>query len=158
LSAQKKDLVVSVDEMNKRILRLLRTNGKMSYREVASTLRRSPSTVRDRITRMEEGNIILGYITLVDPKRVGMNAEALLFASMKEGAIASDMTKLRRVEGVLEVLYVSGERNIMIRIQAPDNRALEERISREINPLGLQNVDLRVIIESVMRFPETSLI
>ena len=158
MSAQKKDLVVSVDEMNKRILRLLRTNGKMSYREVASTLRRSPSTVRDRITRMEEGNIILGYITLVDPKRVGMNAEALLFASMKEGAIASDMTKLRRVEGVLEVLYVSGERNIMIRIQAPDNRALEERISREITPLGLQNVDLRVIIESVMRFPETSLI
>jgi len=136
----------------------LRTNGKMSYREVASTLRRSPSTVRDRITRMEEGNIILGYITLVDPKRVGMNAEALLFASMKEGSMASDMTKLRRVEGVLEVLYVSGERNIMIRIQAPDNRALEERISREITPLGLQNVDLRVIIESVMRFPETSLI
>jgi Lrp/AsnC family transcriptional regulator, leucine-responsive regulatory protein len=158
LDAQKKDLVVSVDEMNKRILRLLRTNGKMSYREVASALRRSPSTVRDRITRMEEGNIILGYITLVDPKRVEMNAEALLFASMKEGAMVGDMTKLRRVEGVLEVLYVSGERNIMIRIQAPDNRALEEKVSREIMPLGLQNVDLRVIIESVMRFPETSLI
>jgi Lrp/AsnC family transcriptional regulator, leucine-responsive regulatory protein len=158
LDAQKKDLVVSVDEMNKRILRLLRTNGKMSYREVASALRRSPSTVRDRITRMEEGNIILGYITLVDPKRVEMNAEALLFASMKEGAMAGDMTKLRRVEGVLEVLYVSGERNIMIRIQAPDNRALEEKVSREFMPLGLQNVDLRVIIESVMRFPETSLI
>jgi len=146
-----------VDEMNKRILRLLRTDGKMSYREVASFLKRSPSTVRDRITRMEESGIILGYVTLVDPKAVGMDAEALLLANLKEGVSVGDIGKLKEVEGVQEILYVSGERSIMIRIQAPDNRALEEKVSHDIVPIGLQNVDLRMVLESVMRFPDVSL-
>ena len=58
--------MVAVDDMNRRILNLLKTDGKLTYREIAAKLRRSPSTVRDRIRRMEDYNVILGYAAIVD--------------------------------------------------------------------------------------------
>lgn len=149
--------MVSVDEMNRKILRFLRTDGKMSYREVAQRLKRSPSTVRDRIGRMESDGIILGYMTLVNAEQMGMNAEAVIFANMDDHVRIKDLRNLSKVQGVLEVLLVSGSKNVMIRVQARDNLALQDTIAERIAPIGLKDIDLRVILESVMRFPEISL-
>ena len=146
-----------MDEMNRRILKLLRTDGKMSFREVAHRLKRSPSTVRDRIGRMESEGIILGYVTLVNAEQMGMHAEAVVFANMDDDVRLNDLRKLKEVDGVLEVLFVTGDKNIMIRMQARENRTLEEIIAERIAPLGLRDIDLRVVMESVMRFPEVVL-
>ncbi len=144
--------------MNKRILRLLRTDGKMSHMDLAHRLKRSPSTVRDRIGKMEEEGIILGYITLVNSEQMGMNAEAVLFANMEDNVRLRDLYKLREVDGILEVLFVTGNKNILIRMQAPDNRTMEEIIVKRVAPLGLRDIELTIIMESVMRFPEVSLL
>jgi len=146
-----------MDEMNRRILKLLRTDGKMSFREVAHRLKRSPSTVRDRIGRMESEGIILGYVALVNAEQMEMHAEAVVFANMDDDVRLNDLRKLKEVDGVLEVLFVTGDKNIMIRMQAPENRTLEEIIAERIVPLGLRDIDLRVVMESVMRFPEVVL-
>ena len=146
-----------MDEMNRRILKLLRTDGKMSFREVAHRLKRSPSTVRDRIGRMESEGIILGYVALVNAEQMGMHAEAVVFANMDDDVRLNDLRKLKEIDGVLEVLFVTGDKNIMIRMQAPENRTLEEIIAERIVPLGLRDIDLRVVMESVMRFPEVVL-
>jgi len=143
--------------MNRKILNLLRMNGKMNYREIASALKRSPSTVRDRINRMERDGIILGYVTLFNPQRIGMNAEAIILAEMEGGITYKELERLKEVEGVLEVLYVTGERQVMIRVEAPDIMTLEEKISEEIVPRGLKNVDMKVVVRSLMRFQGISL-
>ena len=145
--------MVSVDEMNHRILRLLKMDGKMTYREIASKLRRSPSTVRDRIRRMEDHNVILGYAAIVNNEQMGMQADAIIMANVLDGINARDLRKLSEVEGVMEVLLVSGERRALIRLHAPNNKTLENVIANKIAPLGLSDLEVRIILESVMRFP-----
>ena len=147
--------MVQIDEMNRKILRLLMTDGKMTYNEVAQRLRRSPSTIRDRITRLEDDKVILGYITLVSYERMGMKVEGILLANLAPDASADRLRSLAKVPGVLEVLQVSGRKRIMVRIIAKDNRSLEEIIDQQILPLGLEDVELRIVLESVMRFPGT---
>jgi Lrp/AsnC family leucine-responsive transcriptional regulator len=146
-----------MDEMNRRILRLLRADGKMSYREVAQKLKRSPSTVRDRIGRMETDGVILGYVALVNAEQMGIHTEAILLANMEDRVSFKDLMELKKVSGILEVLFISGDKNVMIRIQAPDNRTLDETITKKVVPIGLKDIDLKVVLESVMRFPEVSL-
>jgi len=144
---------VTVDEMNQRILRLLRMDGKMTYREVAEKLRRSPSTVRDRIKRMEDFDVILGYSAIVNNELMGMESDAIVLANIGDGVTIKDLSKLRNVDGVMEVLLVSGGRGVLIRLHAPDNHTLESTIASSIIPLGLKDVEVRIILESVMRFP-----
>jgi DNA-binding Lrp family transcriptional regulator len=145
--------MVQIDEMNRKILRLLMTDGKMTYNEVAQRLRRSPSTIRDRITRLEDDKVILGYITLVSYERMGMKVEGILLANLAPDASKDRLRSLAKVPGVLEVLQVSGRKRIMVRVIAKDNRSLEELIDQQILPLGLEDVELRIVLESVMRFP-----
>ena len=145
--------MVQIDEMNRKILKLLMTDGKMTYNEVAQRMRRSPSTIRDRIRRLEDDKVILGYIALVSAEHMGMKVEGILLGNLVDGSSAERLRTLANVPGVLEVLQVSGRRRIMIRINAMDNRSLEETINQDILPLGLKDVELRIVLESVMRFP-----
>lgn len=139
--------------MNHRILKLLKMDGKMTYREIASKLRRSPSTVRDRIRRMEDYNVILGYAAIVNNELMGMQSDAIVLANVGDGVGSKDLRKLHEVEGVMEVLLVSGGKRVMVRLHAPDNRTLDNTITSSIIPLGLQDVEVRIVLESVMRFP-----
>jgi Lrp/AsnC family transcriptional regulator, leucine-responsive regulatory protein len=145
--------MVAVDDMNQRILKLLKMDGKMTYREIASKLRRSPSTVRDRIRRMEEYKVILGYAAIVNNELMGMESDAIVLANIGEGVTAKDLRKLNEVDGVMEVLLVSGGRRVMVRLNAPDNHTLDNTIASAIMPLGLKDVEVRIVLESVMRFP-----
>jgi Lrp/AsnC family leucine-responsive transcriptional regulator len=142
-----------VDEMNRRILKLLMTDGKMTYNDVAQRLRRSPSTVRDRIKRLEDEKIILGYVAVINAEQLGMKAEGIMLANLQEEVTADKLRALSRVHGVMEVLQVSGRRRVMIRLHAKDNHTLEEIIQKEIVPLGLVDIELRIVLDSLMRFP-----
>ena len=144
--------MVAVDDMNHRILKLLMMDGKMTYREIASKLRRSPSTVRDRIRRMEDYNVVLGYAAIVNNELMGMRSDAIVLANIGDGVAIKDL-KLHEVDGVMEVLLVSGGKSVMIRLHAPDNHTLDNTIATSIMPLGLKDVEVRIVLESVMRFP-----
>ena len=142
-----------VDEMNRKILKLLMTDGKMTYNDVAQRLRRSPSTVRDRIRRLEDDKVILGYVAVINAEQLGMKAEGIMLANLEEGVTADKLRALSNIPGVMEVLQVSGRRRVMVRLRAPNNHILEEIIQKEIVPLGLVDMELRVVLDSLMRFP-----
>lgn len=145
--------MVTVDEMNRKILRLLVTDGKMTYNDIASRLRRSPSTVRDRIRRLEDDGVILGYVAVVNEDQAGMKADAIVLANPSEDMTPEKLRGMRDIPGVMEVLFVSGDRMLMIRVHAPDNRSLEDTISNRLIPHGLKDIDVQIVLESVMRFP-----
>ena len=142
-----------VDEMNRKILKLLMIDGKMTYNDVAQRLRRSPSTVSDRIRRLEDDKIILGYVAVINAEQLGMKAEGIILANLEDGVTADKLRSLSNVPGVIEVLQVSGRRRVMIRLHAPNNHILEEIIQKEIVPLGLVDMELRIVLDSLMRFP-----
>ena len=54
------------DDLDETILRMLQGNGKMTIEDIAERLERSPSIIRDRIRRLEEERLILGYSTIID--------------------------------------------------------------------------------------------
>lgn len=142
-----------VDAMNRRILQLLVNDGRMTHNEIAAKLKRSPSTVRDRIKRMEDDGIILGYFAVVNNERMGLKVDAILFANLRPGVQSDELRKLKGVEEVKEVLQVTGPRRIMVRLQARDSASLEQAISSKVLPLGLEDVELRMVTSSANRLP-----
>jgi len=142
-----------VDAMNRRILNLLVNDGRMTHNEIASKLKRSPSTVRDRIKRMEDDGIILGYFAVVNNERMGIRVDAILLANLKPGVPPEELRKLRGVEEVKEVLQISGPRRIMVRLQARDSSGLEQALSNKILPIGLEDTELRMVMSSADRLP-----
>jgi len=141
------------DDLDETILRMLQGNGKMTIEEIAEKLGRSPSTIRDRMRRMEEERLILGYSTIVDQERLDIDAEALVLADIDPQLEGKAMSALMSLEEVSEVMKVTGEPRLMFRVRASDRKELLSFLDRKIRPIGFRRVDVRLVLDRSVRYP-----
>ncbi len=141
------------DELDQKILQLLQKNGKLTYEEIGDILDRSASTVRDRIKKMEESRTILGYSTVVDQERLGVFSDAYVSGDLEPERASSAISALLSIESVSEILNVTGERRVMMRIKARNNKELTDIINKKVRPLGFKDIETRVVLEPIVRYP-----
>lgn len=60
-----------LDDIGRQILRILQEDGRISFNELGRKVGLSSPAVAERVRRMEEAGIILGYRAIVDQSRVG---------------------------------------------------------------------------------------
>lgn len=141
------------DDLDSRILRMLQRNGKLTYEEIGAIVDRSPSTIRDRIRKLEDDKTIMGYSAIVNQERMGINADAYVSADVAPERTQNAIAALFSMENVSEILRVTGERRIMFRIRAANNSELIDIIDRRIRPLGFHNIEVTMILDHVVRYP-----
>lgn len=141
------------DDLDSRILRLLQRNGKLTYEEIGAMVDRSPSTIRDRIKKLEDSKTIMGYSAIVNQERVGINSDAYVAADIAPDKAQAAMASLFSMENVSEILRVTGERRIMFRIRAANNAELIDLLDRKIRPLGFHNLEVTMVLEPLVRYP-----
>jgi len=62
---------IEIDEKDKEILKLMASDGRISIINLSSKVRLTPKTVIQRIKKLEEKKIIIGYRTLFDLEKLG---------------------------------------------------------------------------------------
>tara|TARA_R110001583_G_scaffold195403_1_gene372770 strand:+ start:3559 stop:3882 length:324 start_codon:yes stop_codon:yes gene_type:complete len=67
-----------VDEVDRRILRVMQADGTLSVTEIADRVGLSQSPCSRRIARLVENGIILGKTVILDRKKLGFNAIVLV--------------------------------------------------------------------------------
>jgi DNA-binding Lrp family transcriptional regulator len=142
-----------LDKMNVRIVNLLQRDAKMTTAEIARRINRAESTIRERIYAMEREGIIQGYAAIVDKAALGYSAEALLFCNIPSAIIDDTLAKLERMKNVVGIFLVSGDRRFVVRIAAHDNRELREFVHRKLIPMGIIDVDTRIIMDYREKLP-----
>ncbi len=141
------------DDLDEHILRILQRDGKKSIEEIAQLLDRSPSTIRDRVRRMEGDRLILGYSTIVDMERLDINAEALVLADIETDKEEKAIGALMSLPDVSEVMKVTGEPRLMFRVRASDRHELLRFLDRSIRPLGFRHLDVRLVLDRTVKYP-----
>jgi len=128
---------ISIDDLDRQILRLLQENAKQTYSEIGAKLNVAHSTVYDRIQKMEHGGFITKYEAIVDAERMGIpliTAQMTITADPKETEnIALKMTRFGQV---LEVSTSFSEELVIIaKVVAKDQAELHSFIARSVAPL-----------------------
>jgi DNA-binding Lrp family transcriptional regulator len=141
------------DDLDSKILRMLQKDAKLTYEQIGEALERSPSTIRDRIKRMEEDRIILGYSAIVDATRLGIKADAFVSADIDQSQSGRAVAELMTLKNVSEILHLTGERRVFIRVRAASNQELMEIVDRKIRPLGFSNIEITMVLDTVLRYP-----
>jgi Lrp/AsnC family leucine-responsive transcriptional regulator len=72
------DTPISLDAIDRRILRALQANGRMTFDELAGQVSLSASATLRRVRRLEESGTIAGYVALVPPEKVGLGLTAYI--------------------------------------------------------------------------------
>ena len=144
---------MKIDNINKNILFLLQKDARMTYKEIAIELKRSETTIRDRIKAMEREGIIQGYTVLIDKTALGLNFFAMILMNpINTSDLDSVTEKIKIVKNVLRVYQISGHHRLAIFMVAPSYKALKEIIKTQLLPLGLKDDEIVTVLEADREF------
>jgi Lrp/AsnC family leucine-responsive transcriptional regulator len=127
-----------IDEIDRKILRALQLDAKISVGDLAEKVGLSASPCARRIRLLERGGTIKGYTAIVDQKQVGLPINA--FASIKlERQREEDLDRFQeavsRWPEVLDCYLMTGQRDYLMRIVAQDLEAYERFIKDKLTRL-----------------------
>ena len=105
----------TLDPIDARIVGILRFNGRISWRELADRVHLAPSSVADRVRRLEERGVIAGYSARIDPAAVGRTVRAVVDVSLVPGDQADAFeARLEARDEVIMAAYVTGSADYTI--------------------------------------------
>ncbi|PZU00303.1 MAG: Lrp/AsnC family transcriptional regulator [Brevundimonas sp.] len=117
-----------LDEIDERIIAVLRRNSRASYSEVARTIGANEATVRSRTRRLEDERV-LRLIALRDLRAMGFEALAAVGVEVK-GRSALDVGQdLARHEQITTVNVTVGFYDLEIQVIARDLKELETMLT-----------------------------
>ena len=106
-----------VDAIDRRIIDILSTDGRISWRELADRVHLAPSSVADRVRRLEANGVIEGYGARIDRKALGRDVRAVV-----------DVARLAGREEVALAMYVTGPADYTIIVDCDGAEGLDDFI------------------------------
>ncbi len=117
---------MELDETDRAILRILQSDARTPFSEVARRIDMSSATVHDRVGRLEDAGVIRGYHADIDPKAVGYGVSAVVGLRIADGGETDAIDRLRGIDEVREVHLTTGEWDVILRVVAEDTDRLRE--------------------------------
>lgn len=135
-----------LDDLDRAIIYTLQGDARRtSASDIAEKAGVSPSTVRKRLTRLEDAGIVRGYHLDVDYERAGFQLHTLIVCTAPIPEREELARRAREVEGVVAVREVmTGHENVHVEVVGRDGDDLS-RIGRELDALGLTIEDEDII-------------
>lgn len=117
----------TLDSLDRRILRALQANGRVTYDELAAEVGLSPSAALRRVKRLEEAGVIAGYVALVRAEAVGLGLTAYVNVRLEKQAESSKRNPMDLFRAavqawpeVVECVSLTGEMDYLLRVLVQD--------------------------------------
>ena len=139
----------TLDELDRRIITLLRAEPRRSNTSLAGDLQVAEATVAARVRSLEADQVIR-ICAQRDFRAAGYEVLATVDLGVRGRAIADVAADVALIEGVGIITVVMGERPLMLLVMAPTLQALHEIIVNELAPIaGVASVETMIISEVV---------
>ncbi|TLZ71108.1 MAG: Lrp/AsnC family transcriptional regulator [Methanobacteriota archaeon] len=138
-----------LDELDVAILRRLNQDARKSFRDIARELRVSISTVSNRVKRLEAEGVVLGYIPVLDEKRLGYDVLAVIGIRISKGKLLEVQRKIGREDKVVDVYDVTGEYDSVIIARFRNTKELDAFIKRLVAMENVERTYTQVVLNVV---------
>lgn len=144
----------ALDDVDRRILAILTTDGRVSWRELGDAVGLSPNATADRVRRLERDGVIVGYRAELDPGRVGRPIEAAVEVRRRDDVPARELeAAFRSRPEVLDAVHLTGGWDYLLRVQVEDPAGLDAVVTELKAALGATQTETRVVLRRVEGFP-----
>lgn len=128
---------VSLDKIDRAILRILAHDGRLSMTELGARVGLSKTPVTARVKRLEAEGVIKGYRAELSAARLGLDHIAFLevrLTDTREMALQAFNAAIRQIAEVEECHMIAGGFDYLVKVRTHDigeyRRVLSEQISR----------------------------
>ena len=138
-----------LDETDTSILKALMKDGRLSFRQIATQVGVTTPTVESRVRRMTDSGVIKKFAPVLDVDKVEKGVSALLMLKADLAKVDSVLEGLAPLDEVRSVFLSTGAANVIVRVAASSNEALQGFLRERVASLGVDVVSSEVIMRTV---------
>lgn len=120
---------IELDSIDRRILRAVQDNARLSNVELSELAHLSPSQCHRRLKRLEDLGVVDGYSARLVPEKIGLGVTAFVSVSLGKHGENPATRFAEAVQGIPEILEchsVSGEADYLLRVTAADLKSFSD--------------------------------
>ena len=138
-----------MDAVDRRLLALLQDDAKLSLATLGEAVDLAPSSVAERVKRLEGAGVIRGYHAVLDPQRVGLDLAAFIGVSLNypKHIDAFERVALAMPE-VQECHHVTGAHSLLLKVRARNTAAMERVLSKLRGIDGVMRTETMVVFST----------
>ncbi len=124
-----------MDCTDKKILRILQQNARITIKQIGNEVALTPPAVAERIRRMEEDGIILGYQAKIDTRKLSKSVSAFIGVNVSPKQHDQFIKFCANNDSIIDHYRVIGNYNAMLFVSLYDSTELQILID-EIKKYG----------------------
>ena len=142
-----------LDAIDRKILSLLQTDGRITMQELADKVGLSVSPCHRRVKLLEERGVISRYVATVDQKALGLHVSVFIsikLARQKEEDLNRFARAISKWDEVLECYLMTGNRDYLLRVVAADLPSYEAFLKNKLTRLdGIASIESSFALSQV---------
>lgn len=120
-----------IDEIDAKILDILQRKGRTRRNDLAEAVGLSLPAVSDRLRKLEDHGIIIGYYAKVDPQKLGKDITAFIFVTVDSSKHYHQFLEhAKDLDEVLECHAITGEGTHLLKVRTINTASLERLLSK----------------------------
>ncbi|MEY2958996.1 MAG: hypothetical protein RLZZ01_1564 [Actinomycetota bacterium] len=141
----------ALDRIDHRIIGELRSDARVSWRELGERVHLSPTSVADRVRRLERLGVLAGYTVRVDPAALGRTVRAVVDVSLGPGdQVDRFETALASREEVVFAAYVTGTADYSINVECEGAEGLDAFVRWLRADAGVARTETKMLLRVVV--------
>ena len=152
---------IKIDEIDKKILKLLQHNSTLTFKEIAQKINLSLSPVHDRIKRLEQEGVIVKYVGILNKQKLGVGltvySQVTLIRQTREVSEIFDRAIMLLPE-IVECNFVSGSFDYLLKIIVKDMESYHNFHQMKLSAIeGVSLINSFFVMSEVKSTTEISL-
>jgi len=146
---KKKEEKDELDPLDLGILETLQADCKMPLAKIGEKVGLSAAAVIERVRKLEEHGIVLGYHAILDSRRLGLAVTAFVGVTVNYQNVAGSMeAQLGRIPEILEVHWITGDHSLLLKVKVESPAMLEGLLARLRTVAGIERTHTMIALSS----------
>lgn len=125
-----------IDELDRKILRMITQNARIPFKDVADMCGASRAAVHQRVQKMFDTGVVMGSGYQVNPKMLGYNLCVYIGITLERGLLYNEVVAaLEKIPEVVESQYTLGAYSMIIKMYAKNDQHLFDLLNSKIQSI-----------------------
>jgi DNA-binding Lrp family transcriptional regulator len=144
-----------LDEVDRKILRRLQEDARISFKEIAKEVGTSEATVFVRVKKLQKNGVIKGFRAILNPTSVGKQVTAFALVKAEPKSYPKMLAQLMNLEDICEIHDVTGAYYSILKMRTTSSEQLAEILDKIGEIEGIAGTETVIVLRTIKE--ETSI-
>ncbi len=141
--------VINLDQVDRDILNILQVEGRSSASYIAEDIGMSIPAVTDRIKKLQESGVIMGFTALLDHRKVGLDVSAFITVISESSSHYSDVVlQANKTPEIIQCFTTTGNGSHVLLAITKNSSSLEKLLRIIQNWPGVTRTETQMVLSS----------